>query len=187
MKQTSQMALFGLIAVTVGCSTMQPERRAGEFTPTSCEAPVAQELERLRGSWRLELQADEGWTGYGESVITWDPLRSCSLVETQTAVFNQESPNPFENASTQVLIFDSLSGTLKILSNDRRGYTHLGLGDGLELDGLSFDIARIGNELSERRIHYRNFEPNSFEWVWQGRSVEDSVWQDRLVVRYFRE
>lgn len=186
MKQTAQMALIGLIAVTVGCSTTQAEQRAGELTVTSCEAPVAQELERLVGSWRLELQADEGWTGYGESVITWDHLRSCSLLETQTAVFNQESPNPFENASTQVITFDSLSDTLKVLSNDRRGYTHLGLGDGLALEGLSFYIARKGNEQSERRIHYRNLAPNSFEWAWQGRLEEDGEWQDRLVVRYFR-
>ncbi|MCI5048418.1 MAG: hypothetical protein MRY59_13035 [Aquisalinus sp.] len=175
-----------LATLAAGCTPSPPEPALAASEAKTCDEPVAEVLEQLIGTWSLEIEADEGWTGYGQSTIARDPLRACSLLETQSAVFNQESPTPFQNTSTSLIIHDTLSDTLKIVSNDRRGYTHLGFSTGRTLEDLTFEVGQAGGRPSTRRIHYRHITEDSFEWVWQGRPDENSQWQDRLTVRYDR-
>lgn len=157
----------------------QPEVELG-----SCDAPAAPMMQQLVGNWTLSITADEGWTGYGESSIVWDTSRTCGLSEISNAVFNQESETPMDNRSTTLLVFDTLSETMKLLTSDSRGYVHLGFG--ADPTGLSFEIARGDGSAPTRRIQYRDISADAFEWVWQGRAGSDEPWQDRLTINYDR-
>ncbi|MEM1144697.1 MAG: hypothetical protein AAGI88_19110 [Pseudomonadota bacterium] len=184
-----RLVLSTLVAAPILLLSLQQSRAAEPTThSTFCEAPGAAFLSSLIGEWALELEADEGWTGYGKSTISWDYSRVCSVLDTQVAVFNQESDSPFENKSTHLISADSLSGTLKLLSSDRRGYTHLGIsGQESGNEDLAFEIIRPGGGTPTRRILYRSVKPESFEWVWQGLVEDEESWVDRLVITYVRE
>ncbi|MEO0466697.1 MAG: hypothetical protein AAF216_09155 [Pseudomonadota bacterium] len=169
---------FSTACTSTNASTIKA--RSGD-----CPAVAAVTLNALAGDWTLSINADEGWTGFGESKIRWDEGRKCSLIETANSVFNQESETPFENRSSAILIVDELSDVMKLLVDDGRGFVHLGESSGL--DSLDFEILRRGGNPTTRRIQYRSFEADSFVWAWQGHGIESGEWEDRLVITYSRK
>ena len=148
----------------------------------ACPAEVDAIFTSIVGDWTLSIEADEGWTGYGSSRISWDTDRKCGVVEQSRSVFNQESENPAQNRATTHLLYDELSDTIKVLTSDNRGYVHIGIA---AIDtSLSFEILKPSGETPNRRIHYRSIQPGAFEWSWQGRATESEGWNDRLVINY---
>ncbi|MEO0548363.1 MAG: hypothetical protein AAFZ91_00475 [Pseudomonadota bacterium] len=177
-----------LICAAVLCSACAAIPEELVETPESasmCDAETGAALQMLVGTWSLHIEADEGWTGYGESTIAWDSSHVCGILETSEAVFNQESETPFENRSTSLIVFDSLSETMKLLTSDRRGFVHLGFGSD-DLMDLSFEIGQLGMSDAVRRIQYRKLSASGFEWVWQGRDAAETPWKDRLMIVYTR-
>lgn len=185
--QYIRILAIGLAFGTTSCvSTSTPRVETINAQPQGCAPEVAQTLEQLVGRWRLDIRADEGWTGYGESIIEWDTSLKCGIIEKQNALFNKESETPLITDSVSILVFDALSETLKVFTSDSRGYTHLGLSGGRISEGFVFEIAQATNRPATRRIKYQNMQADSFEWAWQGRANEGADWGDRLFVRYNR-
>ena len=147
-----------------------------------CPNEVESIFASIVGEWSLSIRADEGWTGYGNSSISWDADQKCGVIERSFAVFNQESETPSENRSTTYLLYDELSETIKVLTADTRGFVHIGIA-AVEKP-LIVDVLKPSGEASNRRIQYRNFELGSFEWSWQGRADVADFWHERLTKSY---
>jgi hypothetical protein len=176
---TKRTGLSILLLVLASCANVQISHTSGaNGCPTEVEAIFAS----MVGKWNLSVQADEGWTGYGSSSISWSQDQKCGLFERTFAVFNQESESPFENKSTAYIVYDDLSETIKILTADNRGYVHIGIADVEQ--PFSFEVLKPFGERPNRQIQYRNILPRSFEWSWQGRGNQAGDWEDRLIVKY---
>ncbi|MEL7111190.1 MAG: hypothetical protein AAGJ68_11830 [Pseudomonadota bacterium] len=176
LKQTALVAAsFALVA----CASAQPDPSTQDH---ACPAEIEQLFSSLTGDWTLAIRADEGWTGYGESTFirTSDP--SCGVGEATFSVFNQESENPMEVQSSAILAYDKLSKTIKILTGDDRGYTHIGIASP-EMP-ITFDVIQSTGEAPVRQIQYKNMEDGAFEWSWRGRASATEPWADRLVISY---
>lgn len=180
----SALAAAATLSLAACVTAPAPGAPQAAAIPDACPTPVAAVLAPMVGNWRLALQADEGWTGYGTSTISWDNGRACALSERSEAVFNQESETPFENQSTVLLAYDALSETIKTLTADNRGYVHLG-GSSVEAP-LRFAILKSDSAAPTRQIQYRALSETGFEWVWQGRADADAPWADRLIITYRR-
>ena len=167
--------MFSLCACVSAQTSETPKAKA-------CPADVEAIFTSIVGEWTLSIEADEGWTGYGSSRISWDADQKCGVVEQSRSVFNQESEDPAQNQSTTYLVYDELTETIKVLTSDTRGYVHIGIA---AVDTpLNFEVLKPASETPTRRIQYRNIEPGAFEWSWQGRSAVPEMWKDRLVINY---
>ena len=168
-----------LIALTA-CATSNDLKT--DETGSDCPPEVKRLFESIDGDWALSIEADEGWTGYGSSRIEWASSLKCGVSEITNAVYNQESDAHFENTSSALLVYDELSETIKVLTSDRRGYTHIGISP--VASSLTFEILKPEGALSTRRIQYRDIETDSFEWIWQGWNSTSERWDDRLKIVY---
>lgn len=153
-----------------------------ESGPDTCPAPIAAILTPMVGDYVLTIKADEGWTGYGSSSISWDANRPCALSERSDAVFNQESETPTSNGSTALIVYDALSETLKTITSDERGYVHIGVSPP-EVP-FRFQILKPAGTFPTRQIQYREMSARGFDWVWQGRADPSDPWTDRLIIKY---
>lgn len=120
MKTHATVVICVLAVSATGCVTNSSGPKLRAERAKLCTDEVVDKLHPLVGNWLLEIRADEGWTGYGKSSISWDTKWACGIVETQAAVFNQESDTPISNDSRSLIIFDSLTGSLKSVINDTR-------------------------------------------------------------------
>ena len=177
-------AFAAAATISLAACVTAPEASKAAAIPDACPAPVVAVFAPMVGTWTLAIQADEGWTGYGTSTISWDAGRACALSERSEAVFNQESDTPFYNQSTAVVAYDALSETIKTLTADNRGYVHLGVSS-LEAP-LRFSILEADGAAPTRQIRYRALSEAGFEWAWQGRTEANAAWADRLVITYYR-
>lgn len=155
-------------------------------TLQACPVEAGQTLAKLTGDWTLSIEADEGWTGYGTSSITPDASLLCGVREKTDAVFDQESDTPIETRSVAVISWDTLYEVMKVMSSDDRGYVHLGQHRGAVNGDLAFEILRLEQDTSTRRMVYRDISEDSFKWVWQGRVEAGDPWEDRLIIDYER-
>ncbi|MEM7458301.1 MAG: hypothetical protein AAF331_02450, partial [Pseudomonadota bacterium] len=136
------------------------------------------------GEWDLAIQADEGWTGYGSSSVSWAADKKCGVFERSVAVFDQESEAPAENISTAHYVYDALSGTLKVLTADDRGYVHVGIAAVTE--PLKFEMLKPDGEIPNRQIQIQNIQSQSCEWRRNGRTSPTQDWPKRLVITYWQ-
>lgn len=134
----------------------------------------------------MSMQADEGWEGGGESVVTMAPDRNCAVTEEAEFTLDVGDGRMVESKSTTVIAWDDLRGRWKLLSVDSRGIAHLGVAAAPSEGDWTFTVVHEDGPSADRRIAYRNIEDNSFDWVWQGRDSETDEWHDRLVARYAR-
>ena len=175
---------YPLIAsvLCIVCTYLQADTNS----PMGCSKAAKEMLDNFVGEWSINIEADEGWTGYGSSQIRYAPSLVCGTLETSDSMFNQESEAPVSIYATTLIAWDKLSNGWKVMSSDSRGYVHLGQNTNLEGNSLSFDIIRVGQIIPTRRIVYRDIDPEQFTWVWQGRAKEEETWKDRLVMKYKR-
>ncbi|MEL7541508.1 MAG: hypothetical protein AAGJ51_11445 [Pseudomonadota bacterium] len=176
---TRNIAISTIALTLTACVNAQP-------VPTETAGDCPAEVERIFGSmigeWTLAIQADEGWTGYGSSRISWATDKKCGVFERSVAVFDQESEAPAENISTAHYVYDALSETLKVLTSDDRGYVHIGIAAVTE--PLKFEVLKPDGEIPNRQIQVQNIQSESFEWSWNGRASPSEDWQKRLVITY---
>lgn len=176
---------IALVAIAFSLSACAETHPTLDQTIGDCPQNVQALFDMLEGEWTLSIQADEGWTGYGTSRMSWATDQKCGLIERSVSVFNQESDTPFENRSTTHLVYDELSETLKVLTSDARGYVHIGIA--VVEDPLNFDVLKPNSETPNRRIQYQNIQPDSFEWRWKGRDSAVTPWEERLAISYRKE
>ncbi|MEO1552448.1 MAG: hypothetical protein AAFR82_00835 [Pseudomonadota bacterium] len=172
----------GLSIALLALSSCANVQTAAISEAAQCPTDVDAIFDSIVGEWTLSVQADEGWTGYGSSRISWDVDQKCGLSERTVAVFNQESEDPFESKSTAYIVYDDLSETIKILTADNRGYVHIGIA--AVAQPFRFEVLKPSGEAPNRQIQYRNIQPESFEWSWQGRADRSDEWEDRLIINY---
>ena len=156
-------------------------------TLETCPAEAGKTLAMLVGDWTLNIEADEGWTGYGASSINRDRSLLCGVQETTDAVFDQESDTPMETRSVTVISWDTLSEAMKVMSSDDRGFVHLGQHRGAVTGDMAFEILRLEEDAPTRRMVYRDITEDSFKWVWQGRAEVGDPWEGRLIIDYTRQ
>ena len=175
----NRIAVSGTALALAACASAQPSTIEAD---RDCPASVGEIFESIVGDWSLSIQADEGWTGYGESTISWASDKKCGVYERSLAVFDQESESPSENSSTAHLIYDELSETIKLLMADDRGYVHIGIA--VVETPLRFNVLKLADTPPNRQVQFRNIEPQSFEWSWNGRASPTESWEKRLTVSY---
>ena len=180
---TKRFAATAMLFALCACATAQENPApAPALSGKACPADVQAFFKTIVGDWTLSIQADEGWTGYGRSRISWAADKKCGLIERSVSVFNAGSEDALDTSSTSHLVYDELSETIKVLSADNRGYAHIGLA--AVSAPFNFQILKPAGEMPNRRIQYRNLAPGSFEWSWQGRTSAADDWVDRLVIGY---
>lgn len=165
---------------------MMPAQAAHTHPDTDMSAcgDVQRNAQFLLGKWDLSVETDEGWSGTGQSNVTYSKDRNCTILDKGNFTLDLGDGNSVSSLSYTMLAWDELSKKWKMMSTDSRGYTHIAFGGKLDNGHWAFEVVRDDLAPAHRRFLIRNIKDGSYDRVWQGRESEDAAWEDRLVTTH---